>query len=200
MSPTETSTSRRPRVADGREAEILEATIRVLIQTGYDRLTMDQVAAEAHASKATLYRHWSTKAELVVDAISRAKGMPHGVVADTGTLRGDLNSTWCSKAGWGSQIPMSVMGGLMTALHTDSTLSEAFRKRFMAPRLGQARQVFERALQRGEIDSGVDLDLILSLLPAMCTYREAILGQPVDEAFVRHVIDDVVLPAAGCQT
>src|SRR3954470_6760096 len=60
----------RPRVEGGREEEILDATVTVLAELGYDRLTMDAVATAAKASKATLYRRWSTKAELVVDAIS----------------------------------------------------------------------------------------------------------------------------------
>jgi AcrR family transcriptional regulator len=64
----------RPRIEGGREDEILDATVAVVAELGYDRLTMDAVATAAKASKATLYRRWSTKAELVVDAISRAKG------------------------------------------------------------------------------------------------------------------------------
>ncbi|HEY9378647.1 MAG TPA: helix-turn-helix domain-containing protein, partial [Jiangellaceae bacterium] len=63
----------RPRVAGEREDEILDATVRVLVNVGYDKLTLDAVAAEARASKATLYRRWKGKAELVVDAVHRAK-------------------------------------------------------------------------------------------------------------------------------
>lgn len=191
---------RRPRVTGQREAEILDATVRVLAEVGYDRLTMDQVAAEAHASKATLYRRWSTKAELVVDAVSRAKGLPDvTLIPDTGTLRGDLVSTACGKRGWTAELPMSVLGGVMTALHTDEELSTAFRERFLAPQMTVTRALFERARRRGEIPQDVDLDLIYTVLPSLCSFHEFVLGCPIDDRFVRRVIDHVVMPAA-CRT
>jgi len=198
MSPLP-SELRRPRVTGDREAELLDATLRMLAEVGYDRLTMDHVAAEAHASKATLYRRWSTKAELVVDAVSRAKGMPDVSIPDTGTLRGDLVAGACGKQGWTAELPMSVLAGVMTALHTDEELSTAFRERFLAPRMEATREMFERARGRGEIPVDVDLDLVLTVLPSMCNFWEFALGHPIDDRFVRRVIDHVVVPAA-CRT
>lgn len=197
MTPTELAARRRPRVVDDREGEILDATIRVVARLGYERLTMDVVAAEARASKATLYRHWSTKAELVVDAVSRAKCMPDADnLIDTGSLRGDLLATWCHTDGWAAELPMSVMGGLMTALHTHEDLQAAFQERILAPRLAEARQIFDRAAARDELGPDVDVDLLMSILPALSVHREMLLGKPVDETFIQHVIDDVLLPAA----
>src|SRR5882757_10331404 len=72
-----------------REAELLEVTLRLLQQEGYDGLTLDAVAATARASKATVYRRWPTKAELVLAAF--IEGVRQVAVApETGTLRGDL--------------------------------------------------------------------------------------------------------------
>src|SRR6266542_664375 len=99
----------RPRVAGDREEEILFATIGALVELGYDRLTMDAVATASKASKATLYRRWSTKADLVVDAISRAKGCPMPEDVDTGSLRGDLISMACGNGGFKDELPMSVI-------------------------------------------------------------------------------------------
>ncbi len=194
-----TAEQRRPRVTGEREHELLDATLRVLAEVGYDRLTMDSVAAEARASKATLYRRWTSKAELVVDALARAKGMPDPQVPDTGSLRGDLVDTACGKSGWTAQLPMSVLAGLMTALHTDEELATAFRERFLAPRMEATHEMFERARDRGEIPSDVDISLIQSVLPSLCTYQEFVLGNAIDDAFVRRVIDHVVIPAA-CRT
>ena len=73
--PTETTAS-RPRVEGVREAEILEATLQVLVDVGYDRLTMDAVALRARASKATLYRRWNSKLRLVIDALLTTKQAP----------------------------------------------------------------------------------------------------------------------------
>jgi hypothetical protein len=70
------SATTRPRVEGDREQQILDATITVLAETGYDRLTMDAVATQARASKATLYRRWSSKPELVVEAICSHKAPP----------------------------------------------------------------------------------------------------------------------------
>ena len=71
-------TATRPRIEGEREHAIFDATMRMLATSGYDRLTMDAVAAEARASKATLYRRWQTKADLVVDALVWLKScMPH---------------------------------------------------------------------------------------------------------------------------
>src|SRR5215212_6647530 len=62
----------RPRIEGEREAQILDAALELLREVGYDRLTMDAVASAAHASKASLYRRWGSKAQLVVDSLSRA--------------------------------------------------------------------------------------------------------------------------------
>lgn len=193
------ATIRRPRVEGDREAEVLDAAVRVLGEVGYDRLTMDTVALAARASKATLYRRWQNKAALVVDAVARAKGMPAPDSPSTGSLREDLVASWCGRQGWSSTLPLSVMCGLMTALHTDEELGAAFRTGFMEPRQALARKVFEAARDRGEIANTVDLDLMMSLLPAICVQQELLLNRSVDDEFVVRVIDSVVLPACHAQ-
>jgi AcrR family transcriptional regulator len=189
--------TKRPRVDDDREAQLLDAAVHVLAEVGYDRLTMDAVALEAKASKATLYRRWASKAELVVDAVSCAKEMPDlQPEPDTGSLRGDLLALSCGPAGMADRLPLSVLGGLMTALHTDPTLSAAWRERFLTPRLAVVRAAFERAVERGEVSAEADLSLLEHVLPSMCAFRSTVLGRRVDETFVAAVIDSIVLPAA----
>jgi AcrR family transcriptional regulator len=73
-----------------REDAILLATLDLLVESGYDQLTMDAVAGRARCSKATIYRRWPGKAELVVTAVRRHAGDPAPAVPDTGTLRGGL--------------------------------------------------------------------------------------------------------------
>ena len=99
MTPQQLAASIRPRVEGDRADEILDATLTLLFEVGYDRLTLDAVARKARASKATLYRRWDTKASLVVDALVRAKQAPTVDDHDTGSLRGDLMSTFCSPHG-----------------------------------------------------------------------------------------------------
>jgi len=186
----------RPRVEGEREAEILDAAVEMLGRLGYDRLTMDAVAAQAKASKATLYRRWSTKAALVVDAILRSKETLQAPEVDTGTLRGDLIAMACGHGGLSDSSTAQTMAGVITALHHDAEFAEEFRTRVVAPKLEAGRAVFERARDRGEITADIDLDLLSPALAGIVLHRSFVLGLPVDEATVARVVDEIVLPAA----
>ncbi|WP_432942657.1 TetR/AcrR family transcriptional regulator C-terminal ligand-binding domain-containing protein [Kribbella sp. CA-253562] len=186
----------RPRVEGGREEEILDATVELVGELGYDRLTMDAVATAAKASKATLYRRWTSKAELVVDAISRAKGCPVPDEVDTGSLRGDLIALSCNAGGFTDEMPMSVMAGLLTALHRDDDLQSAFKQRFLKPRLELTARLYQRAVERGEIAEDVDVELLSQTLPALVIHHAFVLGIEPTEDLILRVIDHVILPAA----
>ncbi|GAA0580511.1 TetR family transcriptional regulator [Kribbella sandramycini] len=186
----------RPRVEGGREEEILEAAVSVLAELGYDRLTMDAVATAAKASKATLYRRWSTKADLVADAISRSKGCPLPEDVDTGSLRGDLIAQSCGVGGFTDEMPMSVIAGLITALHRDADLQKAFQERFLAPRIAISAGVYARAAARGEIAPDADVELLAMTLPAIVVHNAYVLGIAPTEDLILRVIDNVILPAA----
>src|SRR3954464_11455406 len=80
---------RSRRLDEEREQAILRATYDLLGEAGYQGLRVDAVAARARASKATLYRHWPTKAGLVADAVRACKSV-NDDAPDTGSLRGDL--------------------------------------------------------------------------------------------------------------
>lgn len=186
----------RPRVEGSREEEILDATVALVAEVGYDRLTMDAVATAAKASKATLYRRWTTKADLVVDAISRAKGCPVPGAIDTGSLRGDLVELSCDAGGFTDALPMSVIAGLLTALQRDGELRQAFHERFLAPRLAAVSAIYDRAIRRGEVGDDVDVELLMQVLPAVMIHHAFILGIEPDDAFVARVIDHLIIPAA----
>jgi AcrR family transcriptional regulator len=186
----------RPRVEGEREAEILDAAVELLNQVGYDRLTMDAVAAQAKASKATLYRRWSTKAALVVDAILRSKETLQAPETDTGSLRGDLVAMSCGHGGLTDERTSQTMAGVVTALHHDPDFAQEFRSRVVQPKLEVARRIFERARARGEITADLDLDLLSPALAGIVLHRSFVLGLPVDELTVARVVDEIILPAA----
>jgi AcrR family transcriptional regulator len=186
----------RPRVEGEREAEILDAAVDLLNQVGYDRLTMDAVAAQAKAGKATLYRRWSTKAALVVDAILRSKETLQAPETDTGSLRGDLIAMACGHGGLCDERTSHTMAGVITALHHDPDFAEEFRTRVVLPKLEVGRRVFERARARGEITADLDLDLFAPALAGIVLHRSFVLGLPVDEKTVARVVDEIILPAA----
>jgi AcrR family transcriptional regulator len=185
----------RPRVEGAREEEILAATLRLLAESGYDKLTMDAVATAAKAGKATLYRRWTSKADLVVDAVSRAKACPAPPAVDTGTLRDDLLAMSCGIGGLTDEVPMSVLASLVTALPREPELADAFQRMFLGPRIAAAVEVFERARARGEISADVDVRLIATVLPAVVIHRLVLQQQDADEDFIERVVDEVVLPA-----
>jgi AcrR family transcriptional regulator len=193
-------TATRPRIEGERENAIFDATMRLLATTGYDRLTMDAVAAEARASKATLYRRWQTKADLVVDALVWLKNcMPHEI-PDTGSLRGDLLSVACNEGGLTDQMPRAVFGALITAMQRDEALGTAFQNRFLAPLEQRTRAMFERAVARGEIAADVDLALVGSVLPSIAIFRALTRNEPVGPELIEQIVDQVVLPACRARS
>jgi AcrR family transcriptional regulator len=184
----------RPRVEGEREDEILDATVDLLMEVGYDRLTMDAVARRARASKATLYRRWETKPSLVVEALVRAKESPHPVEHDTGSLRSDLLATFCGHEGLSGNAT-GVMGSVLTALSTDPEFAEEFRAKFIAPKIALSSAIYQRAQERGEIPADLDIEVIAPALAGILLHRAFILGLAPDDATIERVVDHVILPA-----
>jgi AcrR family transcriptional regulator len=185
----------RPRIEGDRENEILTAVVGLLVEAGYDKLTFDAVATTVHASKATLYRRWPTKADLVLDAVARHLPVDDGPEDDTGSLRGDLIAQACGPGGLCDDAP-AVLGALIPAMHRDSGLFAAFRERFVQPQLTRVIAVLERARDRGEVGGGADLHLLANTLAAICAHDMFVYGIHATPERVAHVVDSVVLPAA----
>jgi len=193
VTPTEAGT--RPRVEGERELEILEATLEVLAEVGYDLLTMDAVASRAKASKATLYRRWRGKPELVVAAIMAHKG--DAAVPDTGSLRGDLLEAYCgSSGGLDDPVAQTVLTTVVTAMGRDPEFAEVYRRDFIAPKVASSRAIYERARERGEVHPDVDLAILAPSLAGIVLHRAFLLGDAVTPELVGRVLDEVVLPAA----
>ena len=182
-----------------RDPEILEAAIEVLAECGYDRMTVDMVAARAKAGKATLYRRWPSKAELVVDAVAcmkQAHSRPEDL-PDTGTLRGDLVALIRPQSLEESERKMQVMGGLVSMLSRDPHLADAVNEAITEPRARLNRMLIQRAIDRGEVAGDVDVDVIAHIGPSMTAYRTLMQRLPVDRAFLLGIVDGIVLPALG---
>ena len=187
----------RPRVEGDREDEILDATLALLVEVGYDRLTMDAVAKAGRASKATLYRRWETKASLVIDALLRAKGAPHVELPDTGSLRGDLLAAFCGPTdpGPSGHAGTRAVGAMVTALSSDPEFAAEFRERFIAPKVAVSTAIYHRAQERGEIGPDVDLEVVAPALAGILLHRAFVMGLPTDDSIVQRVVDHVILPA-----
>lgn len=182
-----------------RDPEILDAALAVLSESGYETMTMDMVATRAKAGKATLYRRWPSKAELVIDAVACMKeGMSSLETApDTGTLRGDLVALIRPHSIEDNERKLQVMGGLVSMLSRDPQLADAVSEAITEPRARLNRFLMDRAVARGEIRADADLDTISHIGPSMTAYRTLVQRKPVDREFLIGLIDGVVLPALG---
>ena len=183
----------RPRVEGDRELEILEAALEVLAEVGYDRLTMDAVAAKAKASKATLYRRWTNKVSLVIDAL-HPKGQY--VVPDTGSLRGDLTTVFCGMGGLSDHGEVARFASVLTAIARDKDFADAFRREVVGPKIALSQQIWERARERGELRDDVDLSLLEPALAGIVLHRVFIMGELPTPDLITRVIDQIILPAA----
>ena len=182
-----------------RDPEILQAALDVLAETGYDGMTIDLVAARARAGKATLYRRWPSKPDLVLDAVACMKSNDIDLAAlpDTGTLRGDLIAMIKPPTIRDGERKMKVMAGIVSMLARNPELAETARLALVEPRAAANRILFQRAIDRGEIPADVDMDLLCTIGPSMVAYRVLMLRTPVDREFLIRNIDSVILPAAG---
>lgn len=196
MTPTD-SAAARPRVEGDRELEILEAALAVLADVGYDRLTMDAVATRAKASKATLYRRWTTKAALVIDALLTQKAAPPE--PDTGTLRGDLLEVFCG-FGMLDQNSVATLSSILTAMTRDPEFAREFRTRVIGPKLALSHRIYERAIARGEVRQDLDVSLIAPALAGILLHRAYLLGEQPSQELIARVIDQIILPAALAPT
>ncbi|HEV7876145.1 MAG TPA: TetR/AcrR family transcriptional regulator [Nocardioides sp.] len=196
--PHSETTVHRPRVEGDREQQILDATLEVLSDVGYDRLTMDAVATRAKASKATLYRRWNGKVSLVIDALLSVKSTP--AAPDTGSLRGDLIESFCGEGGLTDERSVATFASVITAISRDREFAEAFRKDVIGPKAALTRTIFDRARERGEIPDLVDLDLLAPALAGIVLHRLYLMGEQPDRALITRVIDQIILPAATAPT
>jgi AcrR family transcriptional regulator len=184
--------------AEAREQAILDAALSLVIEVGYDRLSMDALAERAHAGKATIYRHWSGKAEVVVEAIRRRKCDAAVPAVRTGSLRGDLVATLeCMNAAMSNE-DSALLVGVLSAMHKDRELADLMRAQVIDARKDMLDEILERAVAAGELTAGTDAAVADEVLSAMFFNRLVISGEPIDDAFITHMVDHVVLPLLRC--
>jgi AcrR family transcriptional regulator len=186
--------ARLRRMDAARHGEILTAALAELQEVGYDRMTMDAVARRAGASKATLYRHWPSKADLVVDAIRLLGDAPDETSTDTGTLRGDLLALLLGTHGPGAEEQLCVIRGMVSACATDPEMARAFQSQIISHKRDLALAIVRRAQLRGEVSEATDIQFLVDVVPGMLVFRHLLTPHPVDEAYLTRLVDEVWLP------
>lgn len=176
-----------------REAELLAVTLRLLQENGYDGLTLDAVAATARASKATVYRRWPTKADLVLAAFIEGIRLVD-VPPDTGTLRGDLlelGTRVCDQ----SREHAGTIRAVLVEVSRNGRLNYVLQQHFVGQRRALVEHILGQAIERGEIDAAAVTDELWDVLPGYLIFRSIVSGRPPTRATVQSLVDDVVLPS-----
>lgn len=194
---TEQIRTGRPR-DPARQDAILQATQDLLADVGYDRLSIESVAARCGTGKTTIYRRWPDKAALVADAVAAAATHLAQEPSDTGVLRDDMITFG---AQWHSPDSRrdGIVAGLLTAMRHHPELRAAVGEAITQPGQRAFRLMVQRAVDRGDVPEGRPVDLIGAVLPAMVFHHITESNAPVDEDFISAVIDNIVLPALCAQ-
>jgi AcrR family transcriptional regulator len=189
----------RRRRGEQLERAILEAALAQLAEHGLGALTMEGVAGAARTGKASLYRRWSSKEDLILDALDRVMPNPEDA-ASTGSLRGDVLRQLTQIATFVSGPSGAVMRSLLAEVEPDGALLTALRTRLIEPRLLHLTGLIERGVDRGEARPGSATTVLAQVGPAVLIHRFLLAGR-VTEADVLEVVDEIVLPLLqrGCQ-
>jgi AcrR family transcriptional regulator len=180
----------RPRDPRADEA-IARATIELLGEVGYAKLTIEATAARAQVGKTTIYRRWKSKGLLVVDLLSGIIDL--GPTPDTGDTRKDLLALMhavvdsLSDPLVGQSIP-----GLANDLPGDDELAQAFREHIIGPKLERVTAIMSRAARRGEVPADVDCALVTDMLLGPVLWRSMLTEQPLDDEALARIADHVL--------
>lgn len=188
--------SRRGRLTVDREQDIHGAALALLQEVGYDALTMDEVAARARASKATLYRRWKGKAQLMAAALRyHAPDENESDTPDTGSLVGDLHEIARRACETPHREELVVLRALGRATHAHPELADAVCEYTIKPGMEALRTVLDRAIARGEVaPDNPALAFVPHLISGATLTRPALEQTEADRAFLSQYVDAVVLP------
>lgn len=183
---------RRGRPRDARaDGAILDAAVALLVEVGYAGFTIDAVAHRAGVGKATIYRRWDTKEQLVLDALTLHK--PTADAPDTGDLRADLHAIFAPfTEPVAQQKAVRLLPALAAEAALDTDSAERLRE-FIADRRRPGYAVLERAVAQGLLPPGTDVELVVDLIMGGMLSRMLFTRSRVDAEIVDQVLD-LVMP------
>lgn len=169
---------------------ILESSLAILAEKGYGTLTIESIAAKAKVSKQTIYRWWSSKAAIVLEALLTdvQERLP---VPNTGSVREDLEVLLIGSLRELSDRSGPIVRGLMAEAQLDPEFGRAFREDFIARRREVLLEILRRGQHSGEISAQVDLELIVDLIYGPMWYRLLNQHAPIDEDFAQRLLAQI---------
>ena len=179
-----------------RDVIILEAAIDVLAEVGFDSMTMDMVAARAKAGKATVYRRWASKADMVRDALllMNRKSLELDKLPDTGTLRGDLIAMLKPQSVQARERKYRVIAGLGSFFSQHPDFADIGKAGLYEPWTIANRTLMQRAVHRGEFPANADVETACLVAVSMAAFRGVIQSKPMDKRFFTEMIDSAIIP------
>jgi len=167
-----------------------------MVEHGYGGVSMEGIATRAGVGKAAIYRRWSNKPELVVDAL-REHGCAEMPLPDTGDLRADLATMLeaFQESITGPDGP--VMSTFMAEKLRYPELREEFERTFIADRREHMLGLFRSAVERGDLPPDADVELFASAGPAIMVHRYLMHSEPPDPALPRRIVDLLLPPTAA---
>jgi AcrR family transcriptional regulator len=152
----------RPRNEDA-DRHIIAATLRLLAEQGYDRTSMEAVAAEAEVTRATVYRRWPSKPELVCAALSAYP--EDAYAAEPHDVRGFLvHMLSAFRDGVQACDGVAICSSLYLNRHEHPEMLEEFRRTIVEPRMERMASVLEAAIASGGVREGIDVEMVVSML------------------------------------
>jgi len=172
---------------------IFDATLAELAEVGYARLAIERVATRAHTSKASLYKRWPNRAELVLAALRHHRGTPEPT-PDTGSLREDVLTLLRRGATLLGGIMGEVVRGLMAESLTGPTPIATVRTNMFEARNQRMREVLTRAADRGEIPASAIQPHLIGLAPGLVDHHFLFHGAPIPDEVLIGIVDGILLP------
>jgi AcrR family transcriptional regulator len=169
----------------GRETRrsVIAATVELIDRIGYRSVTIDAIARASGVSKSTIYRHWSSREILVLDAFTTDTD-ESTQVADTGDAIADLR-TYLLKLAFRLNVHGAgpIMTGLISDALDDQEFAESFRAKVIEARRDAFLRILRRGQRRGQIRADVDLGSVVDALYGSIHHRLLMTGEPIDAPF-----------------
>ena len=192
---TKSVKTRRSRISPDREAELFEVVLDQLRDAGYESFSVEAVASRARMSKATIYRQWGGKPELVIAAVQSLDKLKLDDI-DTGTLIGDLKA-YIDQFQSRTVLDREMNRAMTLAIHRDPRLMAAFREFFVKPGVLALESVLARSIARGELAADCKaLPYVKNMLMGVLG-AEDLFGDTLDTAFLHGYVDHVIALALG---
>jgi len=180
----------RPRSPETR-AKILKAAYEMLNEVGFMDLTIEGVAARAEVGKPTIYRRWKTKAALAMDAFLEAVN-PELAFPDTGEASEDFREQMQKIVRLMNSPRGEVLASVIGCGQADEELIAAFRYNWLTPRREDAKRIWQRGVDRGELRKDIDVEVAIDALYSPLFYRLLLKHQPLTQKLVNELVDLVM--------